>query len=202
MAEADLPTPRRDFVVRLARTAGVAPAVLGLLEGTGTALARPGGLGGAEDHPPARGASAGFIPPQAKDDTDLAILGAALAIEHHAIALYEAGLQRGLFPAGLRAYAVEFRGDHLGHRDTQIAIMEERGARPPAARSRYELGPLVPGDEFVRQALQIEVYAQEAYTALMGRIDTRDYLLSAAFILVDEVRHMTVWRRVLGLRIY
>jgi hypothetical protein len=178
VAEAVLATPRRDFVVRLARAAGVAPAVLGLLEGTGTARAR------------------------SKDETDVAILGAALAIEHHAIALYEAGLRRGLFPAGLRAYAVEFRGDHLGHRDTQIAIMEERGARPPAARSRYELGPLVPGDEFVRQALQIEVYAQEAYTALMSRIDTRDYLLSAAFILVDEVRHMTVWRRVLGLRIY
>jgi len=177
VAEAVLATPRREFVARLARAAGVAPAVLGLLEGTGTALARG-------------------------DDTDLAILGAALAIEHHAIALYEAGLQRGLFPAGLRAYAVEFRGDHLGHRDTQIAIMEERGARPPAARPRYDLGPLVPGDEFVRQALQIEVYAQEAYTALMSRIDTRDYLLSAAFILVDEVRHMTVWRRVLGLRIY
>jgi ferritin-like protein len=201
VAEAVLATPRRDFVVRLARAAGVAPAVLGLLEGTGTALARAGGLGGAED-PPAQRASAGFIPARAKDETDVAILGAALAIEHHAIALYEAGLQRGLFPAGLHAYAVEFRGDHLGHRDTQIAIMEERGARPPAARSRYELGPLVPGDEFVRQALQIEVYAQEAYTALMSRIDTRDYLLSAAFILVDEVRHMTVWRRVLGLRIY
>jgi hypothetical protein len=27
-------------------------------------------------------------------------------------------------------------------------------------------------------------------------------LLSAAFVLVDEVRHMTVWRRVLGLKIY
>ena len=51
-------------------------------------------------------------------------------------------------------------------------------------------------------ALQIEVAAQEAYTALISRIDTRDYLLSAAFILVDEVRHMTVWRRVLGLKIY
>jgi hypothetical protein len=168
---------RRAFVVRLARIAGVTQAVLGLLDGTGKAFARG-------------------------EDSDLEILDAALTIEHHAIALYDAGLKRALFPPGLRNYAVEFRGDHLGHRDTQIAIMEERGARPPAARSRYELGPLVPGDEFVRQALQIEVYAQEAYTALMSRIDTRDYLLSAAFILVDEVRHMTVWRRVLGLRIY
>jgi len=168
---------RRAFMVRLARIAGVTPAVLGLLDGTGPALARG-------------------------EDTDIEILDAALTIEHHAIALYDAGLKRALFPPGLRNYAVEFRGDHLGHRDTQIAIAEERGRRPTEARSHYDLGPLTPGDTFVRQALLIEVAAQEAYTALISQIDTRDYLLSAAFILVDEVRHMTVWRRVLGLKIY
>jgi hypothetical protein len=169
--------PRRAFVVRMARAAGVAPAALGLIDGTGPALARG-------------------------EAADIAILDAALAIEHHAIALYETGLKRGLFPPGLRRYAVEFRGDHAGHRDTQIAIVEERGGRPSEARARYDLGPLVPGDAFLREALKIEVAAQEAYTALISQIDTRDYLLSAAFILVDEVRHMTVWRRVLGLRIY
>jgi len=172
-----VPERRRDFVVRIARAAGVVPAVLGLIEGRGEALSRGEG-------------------------TDMAILDAALVIEHHAVALYDAGLKRGLFPPGLRSYAVEFRGDHVGHRDTQIAISEERGGRPAEARSHYDLGPLEPGDVFVRQALQIEVAAQQAYTALISRIDTRDYLLSAAFILVDEVRHMTVWRRVLGLRIY
>ena len=51
-------------------------------------------------------------------------------------------------------------------------------------------------------ALEIEIAAQRAYTGLISRIRTDDYLLSAAFILVDEVRHMTVWQRVLGLRIY
>ena len=175
--------PRREFVLRIARAAGVVPAVLAVIEGKGQALA-------------------GFTPARAKDEADMAILDAALVIEHHAIAVYDAGLKRGLFPAGLRHYAVEFRGDHVGHRDTQIAISEERGGRPPEARPHYELGPLEPGDAFVRQALQIEVAAQEAYTALISHIDTRDYLLSAAFILVDEVRHMTVWRRVLGLKIY
>jgi Ferritin-like domain len=168
---------RREFVLRIARAAGVVPAALAVIEGRADAL-----VGG--------------------DAADLAILDAALVIEHHAVAVYDAGLKRGLFPAGLRHYAVEFRGDHVGHRDTQIAISEERGGRPPEARPHYDLGPLEPGDAFVRQALLIEVAAQEAYTALISRIDTRDYLLSAAFILVDEVRHMTVWRRVLGLKIY
>lgn len=169
--------PRRDFVVRIARAAGVAPAVLGLIEGSVEALPRG-------------------------EDTDLAVLYAAIALEHHAIALYDEGLKRGLFPPGLKAYATEFRGDHMGHRDTQIAIADERGGRPPAPLDHYALGPLRSADHLIRQALEIEVAAESAYQAVISQIRTKDYLLSAAFILVDEVRHMTVWRRVLGLKIY
>jgi hypothetical protein len=172
---ADLATRRA--VLRLAAAAGIVPPVMALLEGSVRALAR-------------------------SEETDFSVLYAALALEHEAIALYGVGLRRNLFPANLRRYAVEFRGDHEGHRDTQIAIAEERGGRPPGARDDYDFGPLAGGDEFIRKALLIEVAAQEAYTTLLSQIGTRDYLLSAAFILIDEVRHMTVWRRVLGLRIY
>jgi rubrerythrin len=177
VAEPRRPLPRRDFVVRLARAAGVAPAVMGILDGSGPALA-------------------------AGEDTDLAILQGALSLEHQAIAIYDEGLRAGLFPPGLRAYAVEFRGDHMGHRDTQVAIVEERGGRPQKPLSDYRFGPFRSADRLLRQALEIEVAAQEAYTALISQIRTKDYLLSAAFILVDEVRHMTVWRRVLGAKIY
>jgi hypothetical protein len=170
------PVPRRAFVLRIARAAGVAPAVLAFLEGSGKAFTRG-------------------------EETDLSILHAALAIEHHAIALYEAGLRAGLFPPGLRTHAVEFRGDHLGHRDTQIAVAEERGGRPPAPLAGYGFH-FRTADDLIAQALEIEIAAQEAYTALISQIRTKDYLLSAAFILVDEVRHMTVWKRVMGLKIY
>jgi Ferritin-like domain len=168
---------RRAFVVRLARAAGIAGPVLSLLEGTVRALPR-------------------------SEDTDMSVLRAAVALEHEAIAVYDEGLRRSLFPGGLRAYAVEFRGDHLGQRDTQIAIAEERGGRAPEALARYEMGPLRTGDDLLRAALRIEVAAQKAYSALVSQIRTKDYMLSAAFILVDEVRHETVWRRVLGLKIY
>jgi Ferritin-like domain len=171
------PLPRRDFVVKVAQAAGVAPAVIGLLDGTAAALPK-------------------------SEETDLAVLYAALALEHHAIAVYDQGLRRGLVPPGLRDYAVEFRGDHLGHRDTQIAIAEERGGRPPAPLDHYAMGPLRNADDLIRQALEIEEAAQRAYLAVISQIRTKDYLLSAAFILVDEVRHLTVWRRVLGLAIY
>jgi rubrerythrin len=168
---------RREFVIRMARAAGVAGPVLGLIEGTVRALPR-------------------------SEETDLSVLRAAIALEHEAIAIYDEGLRRRLFPAGLRSYAVEFRGDHLGHRDTHVAIAGERGGRAPLALARYELGPLRSGDDLLRQALRIQIAAQQAYSALISQIRGKDYRLSAAFILVDEVRHETVWRRVLGLRIY
>jgi hypothetical protein len=168
---------RRDFVVRLARAAGVAGPVLGLLDGTVRALPRT-------------------------EETDMSVLRAAIALEHEAIAVYADGLRRNLFPSGLRGYAVEFRGDHLGHRDTQIAIVDERGGRAPEALAAYDMGPLRSGDDLIRRALEIEIAAQQAYSALVSQIRTKDYMLSAAFILVDEVRHETVWRRVLGLKIY
>ena len=172
-----MPEGRRDFMLRVARAAGVAPLAMAILEGH--AAAAPSG-----------------------DGTDLEILYAALTLEHHAIALYEAGLRQGLFPAGLRDYAVEFRGDHQGHRDTQVAIARERGGCPPSALSRYDFDPTPGGAAFIRQALAIELAAQRAYSALISSVGTRDYMLSAAFILVDEVRHITVWRKVLGIKIY
>jgi hypothetical protein len=136
------------------------------------------------------------------EDTDFAILYASLALEHEAIALYDLALARNLFPAGLKTYALEFVGDHKGHRDTQIAVAEERGGNPPVPFASYDFGPLATGDEALGQCLEIEIAAQQAYLAINSQIRTKDYLLSAAFILVDEVRHMTVWQRVLGLRIY
>lgn len=177
MSEGAVVAPRRDFVLRIARAAGVTPFVMGFLDGTVKALPRGEG-------------------------TDLEILNAAIALEHHAIALYDAALAGKVLEGGLQKYAVEFRGDHMGHRDTQLAIIRERGGRPVGPPTRPDLGALGDPTEIVQGALEVELAAQKAYTGLISQIRTKDYLLSAAFILVDEVRHMTVWRRVLGLRIY
>jgi len=168
---------RRDFIYRLAKGAGWSAALLGLLDGTVHALPK-------------------------SEDTDLAILDASLALEHEAIAIYETALQRNLFVPGLRAYAVEFVGDHKGHRDTQIGLAEERGARSAAALSDYHLGGMRSGDAALRRCLEVEIAAQRAYQAVNSQIRAKDYLLTSAFILVDEVRHETVWKRVLGVKIY
>jgi rubrerythrin len=64
------------------------------------------------------------------------------------------------------------------------------------------MGRLETADDLLRQAHLIEEAAQDAYLALISQIHTNDYRLAAGFILVDEVRHLTVWKRVLGLRTY
>lgn len=168
---------RRDFVHRLAAGVGWSAALSGLLDGTAYGLPR-------------------------SEDTDLAILDASLALEHEAIAIYETALRRNLFAPGLRGYAAEFVGDHKGHRDTQLGLCEERGGRPVAPLHDYRLGGMRTGDDAVRRCLEVEIAARRAYQAVNSQIRTRDYLLTAAFILVDEVRHETVWKRVMGVRIY
>jgi Ferritin-like domain len=170
-------TPRREFTRSAALHAGVSAAVIGFLEGRVAVLAK-------------------------SEETDIAILNAALGLEHEAIGVYRDALARDLVPAGLREYAVEFLGAHEGHRDTQVEILRERGV---AAASPHRVDPIrevAAGDAVLRRLLSVEAAAESAYLRLIGQIRTNDYLLSAGFIVVDEARHQTVWRRALGLSIY
>ncbi|HWX24200.1 MAG TPA: DUF4439 domain-containing protein [Vicinamibacteria bacterium] len=172
------PLGRRRVLLDLARGAGVGAAVLSFLGGDARA-----------------------VPPTEAGDLD--ILNAALALEHQAIALYSFGLQKNFIPVGsLREHAIEFRGDHEGHRDTQIALSRERGGRPAEPLARYDFRHVAAGNSWIRAALEVEGAAQKAYTTVIPQIASRDYLLTAAFIVVDEVRHFTLWKRVLGQRVY
>lgn len=168
---------RREFLKGAALQAGVSLVVMNFLEGRAEALTR-------------------------NEETDIAILNAALGLEHEAIGLYANALSRNLVPAGLREYAVEFKGSHEGHRDTQVDILRERGVEAAAPRVVSPIPESVAGDAVIRRLLSVEAAAESAYLRLIGRIRTNDYLLSAGFIVVDEARHQTIWRRALGLNIY
>lgn len=168
---------RREFIHAAARNAGVAAAVSGFLAGRAEALPK-------------------------SEETDIAILQAALGLEHEAIGIYADALSRNLVPAGLRDYAIEFKGAHEGHRDTQVEILRERGVAAVAPHKVDPLRESTAGDAVVRRLLSVEAAAESAYLRLIGQIRTNDYLLSAGFIVVDEARHQTIWRRALGLSIY
>ena len=172
-----LSTPRRQFIGRAFVNAGASMAVLRLLEGRVEALPK-------------------------NEETDIAILNAALGLEHEAIGLYADALSRDLVPTGLREDAVEFKGAHEGHRDTQVEILRERGVTAVAPHKVDPIREAAAGDAVIRRLLTIEAAAESAYLRLIGHIRTNDYLLSAGFIVVDEARHQTIWRRALGLSIY
>lgn len=169
--------PRREFILQAAWKAGVSMAVFGFLQGRVEALPK-------------------------SEETDIAILNAALGLEHEAIGIYADALSRSLVPSGLREYAVEFKGAHEGHRDTQIEILRERGVEAVPAHKVDPIGEKSAGDAVLRRLLSVEAAAESAYLRLIGQIRTNDYLLSAGFIVVDEARHQTIWRRALGLSIY
>ena len=169
--------PRREFIRSVALSAGASVVVFKFLEGRLEALPR-------------------------NEETDIAILNAALGLEHEAIGLYADALSRDLVPVGLRDYAVEFKGAHEGHRDTQIEILRERGVTAKEAHKVDPIREASAGDAVVRRLLSVEAAAESAYLRLIGQIRTNDYLLSAGFIVVDEARHQTIWRRALGLSIF
>lgn len=169
--------PRREFIRSAARSTGASALVFKFLEGRVEALPR-------------------------NEETDIAILNAALGLEHEAIGLYGDALSRDLVPTGLRDYAVEFKGAHEGHRDTQIEILRERGVTATEPHKVDPIREASAGDPVLRRLLSIEAAAESAYLRLIGQIRTNDYLLSAGFIVVDEARHQTIWRRALGLSIY
>jgi len=171
---------RRMLLLSLARGAGVSAAVLALFRSPADA---------------AQG-------PKPSPAQDLDILNAALALEHQAIAIYTLGLNRNLVPVVMRERAVEFRGDHQGHRDTQIAIARERGGAPVEALAQYDFGHVSGGRAWIKKAAEIELAAQQAYAKVIPVITTQDYQLAASFIVVDEVRHLTVWKSVLGSGLY
>jgi hypothetical protein len=166
---------RRQFCLELARCAGATPAALALLAG--------------------RSATA-------DDATDFAVLFAAINMESQAIELYDRGLERGFFPGRSAGQATDFRGDHLGHRDTQIEIARERGGPVPSEPARYPYTPRDDPQAWIREARRMEQAAIDAYSGVLRRIGDHDQRLVAAYILVDEVRHVTAWSAALGLRLY
>ena len=59
--------------------------------------------------------------------------------------------------------------DHLGHRDTQIALARERGGRWPDPRRDYPFAGKG-GRDWIRLSLDIEGVALNAYAALISRM--------------------------------
>jgi rubrerythrin len=133
---------------------------------------------------------------------DLAILNAALYLEHEAIAAYTAGAGSGLLSADVLKVAAGFMSDHQYHRDGIAGVIRTLGETPPEAKPDYRFGPLRNASDILTLALRLEQGAAMAYRTLASSVQSKGALTFAAHVLADEVRHATVLKKALGLRDY
>jgi len=135
-------------------------------------------------------------------ERDLAILTAALYLEHEAIAAYQAGAESGLLSPELTTVAVAFQSDHKYHRDGITGVIRTLGEEPVEAKSKYRFGRLKTADDILKLALRLEEGAGAAYSTLASSIENKTVLNFAAHVLADEVRHAAVLKNALGLPSY
>lgn len=130
---------------------------------------------------------------------DLAILNLALGLEHQAIAAYDAGAQSKLLSPDQLKLAVSFQTDHKRHRDALIKFIRRFGGTPVAPKSSYNFGTITSATDIVKLAHSLEEGAAQAYLANAYKLESCEILSAAVPILVDEVRHTTVFKQLLGL---
>lgn len=133
---------------------------------------------------------------------DLAILTAALYLEHEAIAAYQAGAGSKLLSPGVLKVAIAFQSDHKHHRDGIVGVIRVLGAEPAGPEAKYEFGRLRSEKDVLRLARDLENGAVRAYGTLASNIQNRTALNFGANVLVDEVRHRTVLNAALGIPNY
>jgi hypothetical protein len=129
---------------------------------------------------------------------DLAILTAALYLEHEAVAAYQAGAESKLLTPEVLGVAVAFQSDHKYHRDGISGVLKSLGVEPSGPEKSYNFGRLKNQADILKLAREREHGAVLAYGTLASNILTKAVLGFGANVLVDEVRHRTILDTVLG----
>lgn len=125
---------------------------------------------------------------------DRAILAVALRLEHEAIAAYQTAARSGLLKGEGLDMATSFLRDHERHRDVLAAFLRRLGVPPERARTDYAFGTLTSVADILGLAERLEQGALDAYLGHAGALTQSDVLDTAAGILADETRHVTVLR--------
>lgn len=130
---------------------------------------------------------------------DVAILNVALGLEHEAIAAYQAGAESQLLSAEQLSMALAFQKDHKRHRDTLTKFVRRFEGTAVEPKSQYDFGTIASAADILMLAQRLEQGAAEAYLTHAASLESRAVLDAAVPVLVDEVRHSTVLKLLLGL---
>ncbi len=134
---------------------------------------------------------------------DVAILNAAIALEHEGIAAYQIGATSGLLQPAVLDLGVTFQGHHKGHRDILTNAVRELGGAPVEEKTLEEYaadfnaGALTDQEGVLRLALKLERGAANAYLGLIPSLGP-DYHKVAAQMAGDEAFHAAILANALG----
>lgn len=132
--------------------------------------------------------------------SDVAILNAALAAEHQAVAAYGVAAGSGLLQKAVLDVARQFQGHHKAHADVLAGTVRKLGGDPVEAKSSYDFptATLKTQNDVLGLAAALERGAVTAYLGAVPMFRDRDLARAAASILGDEAMHWAVLRHALG----
>lgn len=135
-------------------------------------------------------------------EIDLSILSPALYLEHEAIASYQFGIDRKLLSDKHQNFAIAFMSDHMYHRDGLVGAIRTLGGEPTGPKKEFNFGRIKSDTDFARLVRGYEQDFVRAYSTLAANVQNKGVLTFAAYVLADEVRHLTVWNHELGIPNY
>jgi rubrerythrin len=126
---------------------------------------------------------------------DRQIVTAAIVLEQHAVAIYDAALETGRLDPSLQKIVRHLRDQEREHADGLARALRGLGGRRPPPGSTLEGFPR--GHRFANFALQMEDELIAAYYEAMPRLrpGLRQPLAS---IMASEAQHLVVLRQALG----
>jgi hypothetical protein len=134
---------------------------------------------------------------------DVALLNAAIALEHEGIAAYTLGAGSGLLQPAVVQVGVTFRGHHQRHRDELMNAVRRLGGQPVAAKTDAEYAAALNAStlrnqaDVLRLALRLERGAANAYLGLIPSLGA-DFHQIAARMAGDEAFHVAILANALG----
>jgi len=127
--------------------------------------------------------------------SDIALLGHLLYLEHLAIAAYTAGTPL-LPPATVKAGQL-FLNDELSHAGDLAGMIRAAGAKPPKPAPSYPLGHPRTGEEVLALLHAVERAQVAAYLDAIPRLRPGTLKQQVASILANDAQHLAVVRAAL-----
>ena len=133
-----------------------------------------------------------IVAAEAAQESDLALLGAALSLERAGIMAYKGAAATGLLAAPILAVAKGFMQDHTAHRDALIGAIKAAGATPTEETAHLDYPSLKSQEDILMFAETVERGAATAYLTSIPKFKDRMLAKVAGSILGVETTHVAI----------